>query len=152
MEKKLAVAVSIVNMLNSIAPVALPYVELAQNVNKEAQNHNYAEAIQGACYGRAYAAEQTVTNGETSSWTENGGTMVSSDKQTVTASGTGGTAIGTVETMDGGTQTVFASNGGTASGTVTTMYGGVQIVSSGGAQICPALGQCNGLDGQRHGY
>ncbi|MCR5175457.1 MAG: hypothetical protein K6C05_01260 [Anaerovibrio sp.] len=65
--------------------------------------------------------------------------MVSSDKQTVTASD-GETAIDTVETMDGGTQTVSASAGGTASGTVTTMYGGVQIVSSGGAQICPALG------------
>ena len=137
LQKKIAVAVSVVNILNVCAPMVLPYVNMTRDLSARG---GYMEPIQGgarfAAAGAladavqavmpektAEAAEQTIPDGDTKSaaWTENGGTMTEGDMQTINSGGTG-----TVENMSG-TQTI--NSGGT--GTVTTLNG-TQIINDGG--------------------
>ena len=136
LQKKIAVAVSVVNLLNMGAPLVLPYVNVAGRVPAAGgQIVQFADTAQSVLYGTAHAANYTippdstvnVMNADDTMNVNNGGTgtvtTMSGGVQNVHSGGTG-----MVVTMSGGTQIV--NNGGT--GTVTTMNGGEQIVSSGG--------------------
>ena len=119
LQKKLAVAMSLVNALNTTAPVALPYVNVARDMKAPGgQVQGLTDAFAAHLYSTAQAATtQTIPDGDIKSatWTENGGTMVLGDTQTINSGGTG-----TVATMERGEQHV--NNGGT--GTVVTISAG----------------------------
>ena len=143
LQKKIAVAVSVVNLLNMGAPLVLPYVNVAGRVPAAGgQIVQFADTAQSVLYGTAHAANYTippdstvnVMNADDTMNVNNGGTgtvtTMSGGVQNVHSGGTG-----MVVTMSGGTQIV--NNGGT--GTVTTMNGGEQIVSSGGTGTVSSL-------------
>ena len=143
LQKKIAVAVSVVNLLNMGAPLVLPYVNVAGRVPAAGgQIVQFADTAQSVLYGTAHAANYTippdstvnVMNANDTMNVNNGGTgtvtTMSGGVQNVHSGGTG-----MVVTMSGGTQIV--NNGGT--GTVTTMNGGEQIVSSGGTGAVSSL-------------
>ncbi len=121
LQKKLATAVSIVNLLNAMAPIALPYVEVGRNVRHDAgagdRARSYTEALEGACYARAYAAS-TSTGTLSEDTTVSSGDTLTVDSQTQYTVSVYGTA--TVTSMTGGTQNIYAGG----NGTVTTMSGG----------------------------
>ena len=124
LQKKIAVAVSVVNLLNMSAPLVLPYVNVAGQVPAAGgQIVQFADRAQSVLYGTAQAAaEYTVPPDSTIETMNDGDTMNIND---------GGN--GTVTTMSGGEQYVSR----TAVGTVTTMSGGTQIISSGGSALSP---------------
>ena len=125
LEKKLAAAISVVNLLNAAAPIALPYVSLTQDLSMEGGHAEpTADGVVPLLYGTAEAKSTVVTKGKTVS----NATLNSGDTQTVAKGGK--TKYTTVN--NGGTQTV--ENGGRAENT-TVNSGGRQIVSSGGTII-----------------
>ena len=143
LQKKIAVAVSVVNLLNMGAPMVLPYVNVAGQVPAAGgQIVQFADTAQSVLYGTAHAENYTippdstvdVMNADDTMNVNNGGTgtvtTMTGGVQNVHSGGTG-----TVVTMSGGTQII--NNGGT--GTVTTMTGGGQIVSSGGTGTVSSL-------------
>ena len=118
LQKKIAVAVSVVNLLNMSTPLVLPYVNVAGQVPAAGgQIVQFADTAQSVLYGTAQAAEYTVPPDSTIETMNDGDTMNIND---------GGN--GTVTTMSGGEQ--YVSSGGT--GTVETMSNGFQYVYSGG--------------------
>ena len=143
LQKKIAVAVSVVNLLNMGAPLMLPYVNVAGRVPAAGgQIVQFADTAQSVLYGTAHAANYTVPPNSTVD------VMNADDTMNVNNSGTGTVTTmtggvqnvnsggaGTVVTMSGGRQII--NNGGT--GTVTTMNGGEQIVSSGGTGTVSSL-------------
>ena len=126
-EKVLATAVMGMNLVNTVAPLAvLAAAEqklsvVPQPVRSEAEPLDYAilpqlaDVVDKLVFARAYASNydgnETVTS------------MVDGDTQTITAN-----QSGTVSLNSGGTQMV--SSGGT--GTISTMSGGYQQIYSGG--------------------
>ena len=126
-EKILATAVMGMNLVNTVAPLAvLAAAEqkmsvVPQPVRSEAEPLDYAmlpqlaDVVEKLVFARAYATSyggnETVAD------------MAAGDKQTITAG-----QSGTVSTMSGGQQDI--SSGGT--GTVSTMNDGEQTISSGG--------------------
>ncbi len=143
LQKKIAVAVSVVNLLNMGAPLVLPYVNVAGRVPAAGgQIVQFADTAQSVLYGTAHAADYSVPpdstvdvmNADDMMNVNSGGTgtvtTMSSGRQYVHSGG-----MGTVVTMSGGRQII--NNGGT--GTVTTMTGGEQIVSSGGTGTVSSL-------------
>jgi len=133
MKKKLAVAMSVVNALNAVTPMALPYVNVSRDMSTAGGQtcdlggvHFSLSCSEGVAHAEEVDLDvSTLNDGETQSvgdgqtgtvGTMNGGT------QKVMVSGTG-----TVETMNGGTQDL---DGG--SGTVSSMSGGTQVVGYGG--------------------
>ena len=143
LQKKIAVAVSVVNLLNMGAPMVLPYVNVAGRVPAAGgQIVQFADTAQSVLYGTAHAENYTippdstvdVMNADDTMNVNNGGTgtvtTMTGGVQNVNSGGTG-----TVVTMSGGTQII--NNGGT--GTVTTMTGGGQIVSSGSTGTVSSL-------------
>ena len=149
LQKKIAVAVSVVNLLNMSAPLVLPYVNVAGQVPAAGgQIVQFADTAQSVLYRTAQAAEYNVPDGATTSVSvsemsggdtmnvKNGGTgtvnTMNSGSQYVSSGGTG-----TVNNMNSGAQHV--KNGGT--GTVNNMNSSAQFVSSGGS------GTVNNMDG-----
>ena len=140
LEKKLAAAISVVNLLNATAPIALPYVNVARNVRTAG---GYAEptadGLARTFYGTAEAAEvQSVHSGQSAAFPHE--PMTAGDKQFIHSGGTG-----TVTTMEGGLQEVsgYADVYGEllyGSGKVTSMTGGQQNVTFGSG----AVGTMNG--------
>ena len=143
LQKKIAVAVSVVNLLNMGAPMVLPYVNVAGRMPAAGgQIVQFADTAQSVLYGTAHAANYTVPpdstvdvmNANDTMNVNNGGTgtvtTMTGGVQNVNSGG-----AGTVVTMSGGRQII--NNGGT--GTVTTMTGGEQIVSSGGTGTVSSL-------------
>ena len=141
LKQKLTIALSVVNALNMVAPIALPYVNVARNVRADGgQAERLSDALARSLYSTAQALrggyKDSVTNETVSNQTiPSGGT------QNV---GEGGIAcsiaiIGGTQIVNGGeTQNVSVSNGGTqiisagtATGTVI-MEDGKQFVSRGG--------------------
>ena len=142
LKQKLAVALSVVNALNMVAPIALPYVNVARNVRADGgQAERLSDALARSLYSTAQALRGGgYTNPVTSGTVENetipsGGTQIVNGGETenvsVSNGGTqiisAGTATGTV-IMEDGKQ--FVSRGGTA--TSTTIQGGTQTVQSSG--------------------
>ena len=129
LQKKLAVAMSLVNALNTTAPVALPYVNVARDMKAPGgQVQGLTEAFASHLYSTAQAQNYNVPDGSTTSVSV--GTMYSGDTMSVNNDGTG-----TVSNMRGGEQNI--SNGGT--GTVDGMYGGKQNISNGGKGTVSSL-------------
>ena len=152
LQKKIAVAVSVVNLLNMSTPLVLPYVNVAGQVPAAGgQIVQFADTAQSVLYGTAQAAEYTVPPDSTIETMNDGDTMnindggngtvttMSGGEQYVSSGGTG-----TVTTMNSGSQLVHAGGTGTVStmnngaqyvsgtGTVSTMSGGTQVVNNGG--------------------
>ncbi|MBQ6913121.1 MAG: AIDA repeat-containing protein, partial [Acidaminococcaceae bacterium] len=118
LQKKIAVAVSVVNLLNTGAPLVLPYVNVAgQMPAAGGQIVQFADTAQSVLYGTAHAENYTIPPNSTVA------VMNADDTMNVNSGGTG-----TVTTMNGGVQNV--NSGGT--GTVVTMSGGKQIINNGG--------------------
>ena len=119
LEKKLAAAISVVNLLNAAAPIALPYVNVARNVSTAGgHSESLTDSLARAFYGTAQATSQQV-NGETKTFS--GGTMVDGDIQQINFGGTG-----IVEIMSGGYQ--FVGDGTNQLASVGTMYSGTQSI------------------------
>jgi autotransporter passenger strand-loop-strand repeat protein len=129
LKKKIAVAVSVVNLLNISAPLVLPYVNVAGQVPAAGgQIVQFADTAQSVLYRTAQAAEYNVPDGATTSVSVS--EMSGGDTMNVKNGGTG-----TVATMSGGVQDVY--DGGT--GTVTAMSDGWQYVRSGGTGTVTAM-------------
>lgn len=59
LKKKLAVALSVVNALNSVAPMAIPYVNMTKNVSTKGGDRN-TELVEGAFpFGGAWPMRRT---------------------------------------------------------------------------------------------
>lgn len=135
LEKKLAAAFSVVNLLNAAAPVVLPYVNVTQDVGGSgATTEDLSGIAARAMYGTAHAENQVVNSGETSTYS---GRMSRGTTQTVNSGGTG-----IVETLYGGSQIV---NGGGV-GNVDDIDSGQQLVNGGGvgsARVARPYGEQN---------
>ena len=68
LQKKIAVAVSVVNLLNMGAPLVLPYVNVAGQVPAAGgQIVQFADTAQSVLYGTAQASNYTVPDETTTS-------------------------------------------------------------------------------------
>ena len=131
LQKKLAVAMSLVNALNTTAPVALPYVNVARDMKAPGgQVQGLTEAFASHLYSTAQAAEPTDSTTVAPGSTETRDTVSSGGKQVVKGGQSEGSAGGTgnITNMAGGEQTVCGgTNGGSGgTGTITTMSDGYQ--------------------------
>ena len=103
LQKKLAVAMSLVNALNTTAPVALPYVNVARDMKAPGgQVQGLTEAFAAHLYSTAYAQDYTAPPNVSVE------TMVDGDQMEVSIGGTG-----SVTTMSGGAQRIYSGGNGT---------------------------------------
>ena len=129
-EKKLAAAVSVVNLLNAAAPIALPYVTVTRDIigAAGATTESLSDAAARALYGTAEANTTTVHSGETSTIH----ILSSGDTQIVESGGTARIFPTQypyfTDGINYGTQIV--QNGGMA---YITLNSGAQIIESGGS-------------------
>ena len=128
-EKKLAAAVSVVNLLNAAAPIALPYVTVTRDIGAAgATTESLSDAAARALYGTAEANTTTVHSGETSTIH----ILSSGDTQIVESGGTARIFPTQypyfTDGINYGTQIV--QNGGMA---YITLNSGAQIIESGGS-------------------
>ena len=115
LQKKIAVAVSVVNILNVGAPMVLPYVNMTRDLSARG---GYMEPVQG---GARLAAAGVLADAVQA-------VMPEKTAEAYTDPVTSGQTV-TNETIEGGNQHV--SSGGTANGT-TVNSGGHQWVNSSG--------------------
>ncbi|ORU00294.1 adhesin aidA-I [Anaerovibrio sp. JC8] len=105
LQKKLAVAMSLVNALNTTAPVALPYVNVARDMKAPGgQVQGLTDAFAAQLYSTAEATDYNVPDGSTTSVSV--AMLTAGDKMNVNSGGIG--TVGIVSS--GGTQWVY--NGG----------------------------------------
>ena len=84
LQKKIAVAVSVVNLLNMGAPLMLPYVNVAGRVPAAGgQIVQFADTAQSVLYGTAHAANYTVPPNSTVD------VMSADDTMNINSGGTG---------------------------------------------------------------
>ena len=131
-EKKLAAAVSVVNLLNAAAPIALPYVTVTRDIGAAgATTESLSDAAARALYGTAEANTTTVHSGEHLSVD----ILSAGDTQIIESGGygevfpkehfgpppfSGGKNYGTQSVGNGGTGVIYTNSG-------------TQIVESGGS-------------------
>ena len=119
LEKKLAAAASVVQLLNGLAPVVLPYVHVAHDVSGSGGRAEPLSDVARAFYGTAQATNYAAPNSDGNSVSVD--TMNNGDMMSVSNGGTG-----TVTTMNGGKQDLHGV------GVIDTMNGGKQEVNGGG--------------------
>ena len=144
LEKKLAAAASVVQLLNGLAPVVLPYVHVAHDVSGSGGRAEPLSDVARAFYGTAQATNYAAPNSDGNSVSVD--TMNNGDMMSVSNGGTGTVTtmnggkqdlhgVGVITTMNGGKQEV---NGG-GKGTVATMNNGYQEIWQGGRGVISAM-------------
>ena len=161
MKKKLAVALSVVNALNSIAPMALPYVNMTRDMSTRGGQVYGDEAGDGlvplwgsVAYAEDKSARELPGNGQYTQDVSQGetGTVDTMNADGCQIVSNGGN--GTVNTMNDGTQDVYGGGNGTVNtmndgtqhveangtGNITSMTGGRQFVMGGTGNITSMTG------------
>ena len=140
LQKKLAVAMSLVNALNTTAPVALPYVNITKDLSAQGGKvQSIAQGHNSLFYGTAQAAGPTDSTTVAPGSTETRDTVSDGGKQVVEGGQAEGSAGGTgiITNMEGGTQIVNGgiNSGSGGTGIITSMNSGWQDISGGSGII-----------------
>ena len=160
LEKKLAAAASVVQLLNGLAPIVLPYVHVAQDASDVGGQAAPLSDVARALYGTAQATNYTVPDNDGATYVSIAG-MGNNEIMSVKSGGTGEITtmnggeqdlhgVGIIGTMNGGKQTVNGGGSGTVStmnapsiqsiwqggrGVITTMNGGSQYIAGSDGSI-----------------